>query len=67
MAAWWGAVAFAGAVLALELATGIVPLHISPYIVRRQKDPVPYWLGIFWTVLALAIVLILAVIHAFRR
>jgi hypothetical protein len=67
MAAWWGAVAFAGMVLALELATGIVPIHMSPYSVRRQKDPAPNWLGVFWTTLAIAIVLILAVIHAFGQ
>ncbi len=59
-------IAFCALALALALATGTVLNSMSPFLIRRKTDPMPYWLGVFWIVLALVIVTILGALNGFK-
>ena len=63
---WFIAIAFCVGLLALALASGVVLNRMSPFLIRRKIDPVPYWLGVFWIALALVIVTILGAANGFK-
>ncbi len=63
---WLGAIAFCAGLLALALATGVVLNGMSPFLIKRKTDPVAYWLGVFWIILALVIVVILGAANRFK-
>lgn len=64
---WLGGIGFCAVLLALALATGVVVNGMSPFLIRRKTDPGPYWLGVFWIVLALVIVTVLGVANGFKE
>ena len=54
------------AMLALFLITGHIPSGYGSLFKSRKTDPVPYWLGIGFYVLALLVVLLIVGVRAAR-
>ena len=52
------------AILAVLLITGRIPNCGLPIFIHRKTDPMPYWLGIGFYALGLAVVLLIVALRA---